>query len=801
MRRKSTFGRTIRALPLLIVLTACDIVALPRASDLPAQNTTPTLAPLLVATPEPTLIPLTASELLDQAQQQRVLGDYAAATESLTELLNHHPDAPEARAAHTLLGESYALRGMWSEAADTLASVTEREPHDEWYARALFWLARSHEQAGAWQAAIDSYERYRELDTPLAVYALMRQAAQERALGHLEAAAEHYVAVAQQDIARGERAGSYEKAIAIYKELERPDRALELYHELIEFANMPDYRTRILTEAIALAQTQGNMPQAQVWRQVLISELPGQPQALTALGNLLNDPSISLDAALVAGVYALHAQVEQALPYFDAAIAASEGDAALELRRQRAMALRTNGDFAGALEALAAIAAESPDSEVGRQAQLDWVQTLGQSGETEAAIAGYREFANAYIDDPRAPEALYRASILLARLGDGEGSNQQKVDLGRRFPASNQAQNALYEAAWYFYSAGRLAEAQSTWAANTVAGGTMGSQSAYWAGRAADQLGQSEARDGFYQQAFELAPDSYYGIRAAEHLDSIIHGTIEIGSPITPAEWRETEAWLVSWSGQPALNIDDNGFPAEISESPIVQRALGLQELGLQSDAIAEWNLARDRWAGDANGLYALARYAHEHDVPYIALMASAQLAVLSPEGRADNAPIGLRRMLFPTPYSSAVVANSQEFDLDPRAFYALMRQESLFNPGAISWAGARGLGQVMPTTALGIAHNLQMLDYDEADLLRPSVSIRFGTYYLSAQQHSMEGSLHGALAAYNGGLGNAQRWADGTVVHDPDMFTELIDYPETKGYIKYVYGFYGAYQRLYARP
>jgi soluble lytic murein transglycosylase len=130
-----------------------------------------------------------------------------------------------------------------------------------------------------------------------------------------------------------------------------------------------------------------------------------------------------------------------------------------------------------------------------------------------------------------------------------------------------------------------------------------------------------------------------------------------------------------------------------------------------------------------------------------------------------------------------------------------MLRQESLFNPGAQSGAGAIGLAQVMPATGQGIAQNLQVADFQESDLLRPAVSIRFGAFYLSRQLDLMEGSLQAALSAYNGGPGNAQRWAGGTVVHDADVFAESIDYAETRGYVKLVYGYYGAYRRLYAAP
>jgi soluble lytic murein transglycosylase len=80
-------------------------------------------------------------------------------------------------------------------------------------------------------------------------------------------------------------------------------------------------------------------------------------------------------------------------------------------------------------------------------------------------------------------------------------------------------------------------------------------------------------------------------------------------------------------------------------------------------------------------------------------------------------------------------------------------------------------------------------------------VSIRFGAFYLGRRISDMEGSVHGALAAYNGGLGNAQRWAGGSRVADPDLFSEVIDFPETRGYVRAVYAFWGVYQGLYAAP
>src|SRR5439155_4738636 len=214
--------------------------------------------------------------------------------------------------------------------------------------------------------------------------------------------------------------------------------------------------------------------------------------------------------------------------------------------------------------------------------------------------------------------------------------------------------------------------------------------------------------------------------------------------------------------------------------------------VGLQPEAIAEWNEARDAWHDDPLKLYMLARLADQHGVPYIALKAAEDLAMRSLARGFATAPEALRRLIFPTPYGDAVLEQAREHNLDPRALYALLRQESLFNPGATSGAGARGLAQIMPTTAQGIAQNLNLDSFHDDDLYQPALSIRFGAFYLGHQLAAMDDSLQAALAAYNGGPGNAERWAGGTTVTDPDLFTEGIDYDETRGYVKLVYGYYG---------
>jgi len=773
------------------LLAACDIVTPAPPSGSVGSPSTP---------PEPTSPP--APELLAHALDLRAIGDYDQAAIELHSLLAAHPDAAEARPAAFYLAESFTLRRRWTSAVEALRGFVSSGPHDDLYARALFLLARGQEEAGAWADAVATYERYRLLKTVLEPYARLREAAQLRALGRLREAAEGYEAVAAGDITRGERAGAYEKSIALRRQLGQNDVALQLYPKLLDLADEPDYRSRILGEAAALAQQLGAHDAAYAWWRELAEKLPESPQALDAITQLQTDPRGALAPESVAQIYAAHEQWADALPQFDAAIAAASGEAALELRRQQALARRANSDFAGALDELAAIAAESPASAAGRQAQLDWVQTQGQSGDIQAAIDGYRAFADAYPDDPRAPEALSRAATLLTRLEDAEGAAQQQLDLGRRYPASDQAHDALYAAGWFFFHAGRMADARAAWTLlSQSATGVSAAQGAFWAARATQQNGQNDVDRALLERAVMAAPDSYYAARAAELLGNASTGTVELGAPVSAAAWHAAEDWIASWSGAPAYHLAERGYPPEVVQAGAVVRAVALQDVGMQPEAIAEWNEARRAWRDDPQKLYLLARLADQHGVPYIALNAAEDLTIRSPDKGFANAPEALRRLIFPAPYAQMVVAEAHTRGLDPRALYALLRQESLFNPGATSWVGAVGLAQIMPSTAQGIAQNIELDGFQEADLYRPALSIRFGAFYLGHQIGAMSGSLPAGLAAYNGGPGNAQRWAGGTTVADTDLFTEGIDYDETRGYVKLVYGYYGAYRRLYKVP
>ncbi|HEY0183617.1 MAG TPA: lytic transglycosylase domain-containing protein [Rhodopila sp.] len=125
-------------------------------------------------------------------------------------------------------------------------------------------------------------------------------------------------------------------------------------------------------------------------------------------------------------------------------------------------------------------------------------------------------------------------------------------------------------------------------------------------------------------------------------------------------------------------------------------------------------------------------------------------------------------------------------FSIDPSLVYALARVESNFNPGAISPAGARGLMQIMPTTAQYITGNVA---FDPDRLHEPASNLEIAQRYIAylARQDGIDDDLIRVLASYNSGPGNFIRWGAG--VHDqgdPLLFLEAIPIDETRAFVQH---------------
>jgi soluble lytic murein transglycosylase-like protein len=147
----------------------------------------------------------------------------------------------------------------------------------------------------------------------------------------------------------------------------------------------------------------------------------------------------------------------------------------------------------------------------------------------------------------------------------------------------------------------------------------------------------------------------------------------------------------------------------------------------------------------------------------------------------------------YPVAYAAEVGEAAQRFDLSPALIFAVMRQESLFAPRALSRAGAQGLMQLMPATARRMADSLGWAAFDVG---RPRDNVMLGTAHLAELLRATGGRLPVALAAYNAGLDRAWRWWRSA--RGPDDFIERIGFVETRGFVRNVLTHYAYYRALY---
>jgi soluble lytic murein transglycosylase len=167
----------------------------------------------------------------------------------------------------------------------------------------------------------------------------------------------------------------------------------------------------------------------------------------------------------------------------------------------------------------------------------------------------------------------------------------------------------------------------------------------------------------------------------------------------------------------------------------------------------------------------------------------------------AGVGPLGeaVREITLPLRHDDIIRQQASDKDLDPALIAAVIYEESRFRDQT-SHAGARGLMQITPDTADFIAKNSGGFRFEQADLATPQINIAYGSYYLRYLLNHYDGQEAPAIAAYNAGLTNSDKWvakAGGVDDFDP---ARDIPYPETRAYVDNVLERRGQYRDHYGR-
>jgi soluble lytic murein transglycosylase len=159
-----------------------------------------------------------------------------------------------------------------------------------------------------------------------------------------------------------------------------------------------------------------------------------------------------------------------------------------------------------------------------------------------------------------------------------------------------------------------------------------------------------------------------------------------------------------------------------------------------------------------------------------------------------------VREIGLPLRHEDIIRQQAAQKDLDPALLAAVIYAESKFREGETSAAGARGLMQITPTTAHYIARLSGGTRFETGDLGTPQINIAYGSYYLRYLLRKYGGNDVLAVAAYNAGEANVDRWATAARRRGDGFTAASIPFPETRAYVERVLSARGDYRSTYGR-
>ncbi len=378
-------------------------------------------------------------------------------------------------------------------------------------------------------------------------------------------------------------------------------------------------------------------------------------------------------------------------------------------------------------------------------------------------------FAQIVEERPRHPKHE-TARYALGRIAEQEGRTDEAVAQFRRLADeggdSDLARDARWRLAWMPYRRGDLVAADEAFAALGAGSEKDHAASAYWRGRVLARRGRTAESREQYAAVLRDAPDGYYA-ELAEH---------ELGTAAPPAEAPTPVALAVP----PSIALHAYHW----------DRCRELQTIGMNDAAAREITaLVRELSDGAEREPFLLEAYT---DVE-----AHGRALRLAQRMQSELPPSTLAAYQYPRAYWPRLTAAADAARLDPYLVLSLMRQESLFDPAAVSPASAYGLMQLLVPTASQVAGRPMAPNA----LVDPTTNMTLGTRHLRQLLDRFDGNLAKALAAYNGGEDAVAKWERRAPGAATDEFVETISYRETRHYVKTVLGNYRRYRRLYGAP
>ncbi|WNG37480.1 transglycosylase SLT domain-containing protein [Archangium minus] len=420
---------------------------------------------------------------------------------------------------------------------------------------------------------------------------------------------------------------------------------------------------------------------------------------------------------------------------------------------------------------------------------------LGSSRSIVDQVKGpetYERLAREYPDHSFADDALFYAADLYVKTGRLELASQRLKDLAKLYPQGDFLGEALFKDFWISRTLKtadgglpmlveiekRFADADETYDVE---------RAAYWRARTLQDKGDTKAAADIFERLAVEHPATYYGLMARTMLGELEPARMERVTPQIDFTQQERRGPWPLHAGTmekdphftAAVELLRLGFPEAVSSELL---AVNRTNLPAENIRLLVHLLAQ---AGDERGAHAVARVALRRDLS----------GRITPETR----PVW--EVAYPNAFRELIEKHTRAAGVEPDLLQALMREESALDPKALSWAGALGLTQLMPSTAQAVARQLKLKKVTTQALLDPDLNIKLGAHYLGSLVKRFSGHTPFAVGSYNAGPLAIDRWRADRPGMPLDAWVEEVPIAETRGYIKRVLRSYNTYQLLYGRP
>ena len=399
-------------------------------------------------------------------------------------------------------------------------------------------------------------------------------------------------------------------------------------------------------------------------------------------------------------------------------------------------------------------------------------EILWNQGKNREALSGFKQLAERYPENPNIDHAEFARGRIYESLKIPSEAIEVYRNFPEKFPRSRWRAPATWRLAWIHYLNPSYNRAHNAF--KRIATGDYPEHyrtgARFWQARTAERLGNQEEAKGLYRQILSRTNDSYYkgtSRNALARLGEVVEQRKSVDGQTQPI---------------PTISYNQN-------LSFHLARAQKLSDLSHHRLAVAELDRARGQIGKDTSlGIMLMQQYAHNQGYSRSVILAI----------QFSQSSEKLRPYRYPRAYWNIIKKEAEQRGLDPYLILALIRQESLFDPDAISPASALGLMQLIPSTAGREAANMGLTYPGPDKLFEPDLNLRLGIHHLKGLREKYPNSLAKALAAYNAGRHPVNRWEKRFASLDEEEFIERIPYRETRGYVKLVLRNYWIYKELY---